>query len=120
MLRTIELLVGIKPLTQFDASATPMFNSFTNHPNFTPYTAVKPAASVLTAVNGPNAPLTAQTSKMDYTQEDRLNDDLANLAIWQSVKGAGVPYPGAQHNVIPVPASPSVGSGTATGGTTDN
>lgn len=43
MLRTIELIVGVEPLTQFDAYATPMVNSFTNRPNFTPYTATKPS-----------------------------------------------------------------------------
>lgn len=48
MLRTIELLVGVQPLTQFDAFATPMFNSFTNRPNFTPYTATEPTTSFTT------------------------------------------------------------------------
>lgn len=105
MLRTIELLVGIKPLSQFDASATAMFNSFTTRPDFAPYSAIKPAASILTAVNGASAPLTSQTSKMDYTHEDMLNDQLANLAIWQSVKGAGTPYPGASHKVFPAPGA---------------
>ncbi|MGB3442477.1 MAG: bifunctional YncE family protein/alkaline phosphatase family protein [Actinophytocola sp.] len=52
MLRTIELIVGIKPLTQFDAYATPMSASFTNRPDFTPYAAVKPTTS-FTPVNPP-------------------------------------------------------------------
>ncbi|MBS2963614.1 bifunctional YncE family protein/alkaline phosphatase family protein [Actinocrinis puniceicyclus] len=119
MLRTIELLVGIKPLTQFDASATPMFNAFTPRPDFAPYSAIKPAASVLTAVNGAGAPLSVQTSKMDYTQEDRLNDQLANLAIWESVKGTGSPYPGAQHHVFPGPG-PADAAGTGALSGSDN
>jgi YVTN family beta-propeller protein len=52
VLRTIELIVGINPLTQFDAYATPMFNSFINRPNPAPYTAVKPTTS-FTDLNPP-------------------------------------------------------------------
>ena len=40
MLRTIELIVGLYPLTQFDAYATPMLAAFTNKPNYTPFNAV--------------------------------------------------------------------------------
>ncbi|WIY02234.1 beta-propeller fold lactonase family protein [Amycolatopsis mongoliensis] len=54
VLRTIELIVGIKPLTQFDAYATPMTNAFTDCPSFTPYTATKPSTS-FTEVNPPPA-----------------------------------------------------------------
>ena len=52
MLRTIELILGLGPLSQFDAFATPMYNSFTNRPNLTPYTAIKPTTS-FTPVNPP-------------------------------------------------------------------
>ena len=37
MLRTMELILGLEPMSQFDASARPMFNSFTGQPDFTPY-----------------------------------------------------------------------------------
>src|SRR5439155_11006978 len=37
MLRTIELILGLPPLSQFDAAATPMFESFSDQPNYTPY-----------------------------------------------------------------------------------
>jgi hypothetical protein len=42
---------------------------------------------------------------MDYTQEDMLNDALANRAIWESVKGPNVPYPAIEHNVFPAQAA---------------
>lgn len=51
MLRTIELILDMKPMTQFDASATPMVNSFTNHPNFSPYNVVAPSNSLLNQTN---------------------------------------------------------------------
>ena len=40
MLRTIELILGLKPMTQFDAAATPMFNSFQSQPDTRPYQAL--------------------------------------------------------------------------------
>ncbi len=102
MLRTIELLVGIGPMTQFDAEATPMFASFTSHPDFAPYSVVKPDQSVLSAVNGTNAPMGAQSARQDLTQEDRLDDRTANEEIWQSVKGAGSTMPAPVHrNGVP-------------------
>jgi hypothetical protein len=42
MLRTIELILGLRPLTQFDAAATPMFECFVATPDPRPYTAAKP------------------------------------------------------------------------------
>ncbi len=42
MLRTIELILGLRPLTQFDAAATPMFECFGATPDPRPYTAAKP------------------------------------------------------------------------------
>ena len=40
ILRTIEQILGLPPMNQFDASATPMFDCFTDTPDFTPFTAV--------------------------------------------------------------------------------
>src|SRR5262249_45078111 len=55
MLRTMELIVGIGPMTQYDAAATPMLNSFSDTRNLTPYTPIKPAPNILEEKNGPNA-----------------------------------------------------------------
>lgn len=112
MLRTMELISGIGPMTQFDASAIPMFNSFTSHPNFAPYTVTKPSESILTQVNPSNAPLASQIAKQDFSEEDHANMQLLNQAVWQSVKGAGTPMPAPQHNVT----SPSSSSSGSTGG----
>ncbi len=46
MLRTMELILGLHPLTQFDAAATPMLNSFTDRPNVAPYAAITPTQSL--------------------------------------------------------------------------
>jgi DNA-binding beta-propeller fold protein YncE len=91
MLKTIELILGMKPLTQYDAAATPMLNTFTTHPNFKPYVVVGPTYP-LDRFNSQNAPLAKESSKMDFSREDAAPDDLLNLAIWKATKG-NVPYP---------------------------
>ncbi len=88
MLRTMELILGLRPMTQFDAAATPMFNSFTDNADLSPYQAEKPEQS-LTEPNPTNAPLSAESARMDFSKEDRAPERLLNEAIWQSVKGAG-------------------------------
>lgn len=92
MLRTMEKIVGIGPLSQFDAAATPMLNSFTNQPNFTPYTAITPTQP-LDEKNPVNAPLAAVAAISDFSKEDRVPDDLLTAMVWKSVKGADSEVP---------------------------
>ncbi|WP_433874512.1 alkaline phosphatase family protein [Sinomonas atrocyanea] len=108
MVRTIGLIAGFKPLTQFDAYATPMSASFTANPNPAAYTAVKPSYP-MTALNGANAPLAAQSSAQDLTKEDQINEATFNEAIWKSVKGADSEMPAPQHHVIGAGAAPAAG-----------
>ncbi|GGJ63795.1 bifunctional YncE family protein/alkaline phosphatase family protein [Streptomyces brasiliensis] len=100
MMRTMELLDGIGPLTQFDAAATPMTASFTNKPDYTPYAAITPTQS-LDEQNTATAPMAAQSSKMDFSGADRAPEQELNKAIWQSVKGADSTMPAPKHEVIP-------------------
>ncbi|MGW7684346.1 glutaminyl-peptide cyclotransferase [Kribbella sp. NPDC054772] len=92
MMRTMELIAGIGPLTQFDAAATPMTASFTGTPNFAPYDARTPAQS-LDEKNTAAAPLAAESGRMDFTQADKAPEQVLNEAIWKSVKGADSPMP---------------------------
>ena len=103
MLRTIELIVGLRALTQFDAYATPMLAAFSNKPNTTPYTATKPTQN-LQEVNPVNAPLAAESQAQDLTREDQINMQQFNQATWASVKGANTPMPAPRHTVFPAPA----------------
>jgi len=91
MLRTIELIMGIPPLTQFDAAATPMSASFSSKPNFQTYDAITPVTA-LTATNSASAPMAALAATWDYSVPDRVPSRLANLALWKSLKG-GQPIP---------------------------
>ncbi|WP_369046597.1 bifunctional YncE family protein/alkaline phosphatase family protein [Sinomonas sp. P10A9] len=99
MIRTIGLIAGFKPLTQFDAYATPMNASFTGQPRMEAYTAIKPSY-LMGTLNTATAPLAAQSSAQDLTKEDQINERTFNEAIWKSVKGADSTMPAPQHNVI--------------------
>lgn len=95
MLRTMEQIVGIGPLSQFDAAATPMLNSFTDKPDFTAYTAIVPTQA-LDEKNPVNAPLAAQAASVDFSQEDRVPDQLLTEMVWKSVKGADSEVPASK------------------------
>jgi YVTN family beta-propeller protein len=98
MLRTMELIVGLPPLTQFDAAATPMTESFTNKPDLTPYDALTPSQS-LAELNGPRAPLASVSAQMDFTGADHAAESTLNEAIWKSVKGARSAMPKPKHGL---------------------
>lgn len=92
MIRSIELILGMHPMTQFDASAIPMLNAFTNHPKLTPYTVEQPTYPTDT-MNGQNAPMAAASQKMDFSQEDLVSGDKLTRVLWAATKG-NKPYPG--------------------------
>jgi hypothetical protein len=87
MLRTIELILGLEPMSQFDAAATPMFAAFTATADLTPFSA-RPARVDLKAVNTPDAPGAAASLELDLSKEDRADDPAFNEIIWKAVKGA--------------------------------
>ncbi len=92
MLRTIGLILGLEPLSQFDAAARPMWESFTSTPDLAPY-ACKPARVSLSTLNTASAWGAEASKKLDLEQEDRADDLVLNEIIWKSVKGAGSPMP---------------------------
>jgi YVTN family beta-propeller protein len=107
MLHTIELLVGIKPMTQFDAFAAPMFGAFTPRPNAQPYSAITPTTP-LDQRNTAAAPMADQSATQNTTVEDAIDMQTFNQAIWQSVKGVNAPMPAPVHTLgAPAPAQPA-------------
>jgi len=92
MLRTIELILGLKPMSQFDAAATPMFASFQGKPDVTPYTVV-PARIDLEQKNVLNTWGAKVSEQMDFTREDAADDLLLNEVIWRSVRGENSSMP---------------------------
>jgi len=104
MLRTMELVQGIGPLTQFDAYATPMSAAFSSARNSRPYNVLRPSVD-FGKVNAADAPMAAASARQDLSREDRIDVQSFNAAIWQSVKGAGSQLPATQHNVYPAGAA---------------
>ncbi|HET8547610.1 MAG TPA: hypothetical protein VFL57_06395 [Bryobacteraceae bacterium] len=86
MLRTIELLLGLPPMTQYDAAAMPMYNSFGTKPDLTPYKAIVPKIDV----NEKNT-LTAwgarESMEMNLDEVDQAPMFALNQIIWKSVRG---------------------------------
>ena len=92
MLRTMELITGLRPMTQFDAAAPPMFASFKPQPDATPYTAEKPRIS-LTDRNPAKGALAAASAKMDFDEADDIDDNALNTILWRALKDTEVPAP---------------------------
>ena len=92
MLRTMELILGLEPMSQFDAAARPMFNSFTRQPDFTPYVH-RPARVDMNAEIPARARWPRSRMRLDLEVEDRADDLLFNEIIWKAVKGADAPMP---------------------------
>jgi YVTN family beta-propeller protein len=92
MLRTMELILDLKPMSQFDAAAQPMYASFAAKPDTTPYTAVKPGVD-MKEINKKDAWGSAESAKLDLSVEDAADDLAFNEIIWRSVKGADSPMP---------------------------
>lgn len=92
ILRTMELILGLKPMSQFDAAATPMFHSFQAEPDLTPFKHVAAKVS-LTEKNTEKSWGAKQSLAFDLDKEDAADDLLFNEVIWKSVKGANSPMP---------------------------
>ena len=86
MLRTMELILGLKPMTQFDAAALPMYDSFQPKADLTGYEH-RPANVDLSAVNAPEAPLGDVSATLDLSREDAADDLVLNEIIWKAVRG---------------------------------
>ncbi|MBV9468452.1 MAG: hypothetical protein JOZ57_04355, partial [Abitibacteriaceae bacterium] len=102
LLRTMELMLGLPPMSQYDAASTPLYKSFTNQADFTPYTAV-PERIDMNARNATLAYGAKQSLALNFTDYDDLtvaDEDTLNRVLWHSIKGAAVPYPGTVHRPI--------------------
>jgi len=92
MLRTIELILGIPPMSQFDAGATPMWRSFTATPDYAPFEAV-PARVDIHEKNWAWNELSERSSKFDFSKEDQAPDLEFSEVIWKGVKGINSKMP---------------------------
>jgi YVTN family beta-propeller protein len=100
LLRTIEQILGLPPMNQFDATATPMFDCFTATPDFRPFASV-PTNIPLDTMNPPKEKITDAllrrhailSGKLNFRQVDACPEDTLNRILWHAVKGSAAPYP---------------------------
>jgi len=99
MLRTMELLLGLPPMSQYDAAATPMYMTFGEKADATPFNHLD-AQVDLNAKNTARAWGAKESKKMDFDDVDRNAPFVLNEIIWRSVKGADSPMPLPVHSYV--------------------
>jgi DNA-binding beta-propeller fold protein YncE len=99
IVRTIETILGLPPMNQFDLTATPMFNCFGAEKDFSPYVAL-PNKIPLDELNPPMKALRGkalyfaqQSLKQNFNVPDAADEDMLNRIIWHSVKGYDARFP---------------------------
>ena len=98
MLRTMELILGLPPLTQYDAGATPMFNCFSRGLEPSVWATLQPGVN-LDARNTAKSPYARQSRKMNFSAVDLAPEDELNRILW-SVAKPGEPYPAPIHRAL--------------------
>lgn len=108
-LKTMELLLGLPPMSQYDAVATPFLDFDTAPTNGAPYTALLPAQAIITETNPLMASLKPGTtayhlaklsSKLDFTHPDSAPPALLTEMEWKSVKGMNAKVPASRHSAL--------------------
>ena len=92
IIRTMELILGLPPMSQYDAAATPLWKCFTTKPDNTSYTAL-PANINLTDKNIAQNELSERSAKFDLSKEDLVPDMEFSEVIWKGVKGINTVMP---------------------------
>jgi YVTN family beta-propeller protein len=100
MVRTMELILGLPPMNQFDASATPMASCFADVPNFAPYDAVPNNIPLdqlnpkLSQIKNPSQRHWAEISlKLPLDDIDEADEDTLNRILWHAARGRDETYP---------------------------
>lgn len=94
MLRTMELILGLPPMSQYDAAAVPMSDCFTSVPDVRPYKA-KAANVNLEERNLALNKSSERSEKWNFAREDAAPDLDLNEVVWKSVKG--------ENSIMPAP-----------------
>lgn len=93
VLHSMELLLGLPPMCQFDATAPVMRVFGAAAENDAPYRAILPERRVVTEVNGARAYGAALSARLDFSDADRVPDAVLNDILWHSIRGEHTPLP---------------------------
>lgn len=86
MLRTMELILGLPPMSQYDAASTPMWECFTSAPDFTPFEYLDPTYDI-NEKNVKRNELSELSDSFNLEEIDAAPDHLFSQVIWKSIKG---------------------------------
>lgn len=106
MLKTIELILGLEPLTIFDLIANDMRSSFSDTPDFTPYTAVEPTQDLFErnpdarVLAGPAKKAALASARMRWDVPDAVPSEELNRILWHDAKGWRTRFPGVRQSVF--------------------
>jgi DNA-binding beta-propeller fold protein YncE len=92
VLRTMELILHLRPMTHFDAGARPMIASFSQQASPAPYQAEKPRVS-LEDRNPASSATAARSARLDFSHADLNDDDELNDILWRAIRGTDPPAP---------------------------
>lgn len=99
MLRTMELILGLPPMSQYDAAATPMWNSFTATPDYKPFVSL-PANINLNERNTRNTASARLSNTFDFRKEDTIPDLIFSEIVWKAIKGEDSPMPAPRRSAF--------------------
>jgi hypothetical protein len=99
--RSMELLLGMPPMSQYDAAAMPLYASFAVEPNLTPFQRLAPETD-LNAKNTPESYGSRASAKMDFDDYDRAPMQALNEILWKSVRGSDSAMPAPVHRYRPI------------------
>ncbi len=92
MLRTMELILGLAPMSQCDAAAAPMYGAFRDNPDLTAFRH-REARVPVDEMNDPAAPAAKAAALMNLEEADRVPDLAGNEILWKIVRGEDCPMP---------------------------
>ncbi|MFN7955724.1 MAG: bifunctional YncE family protein/alkaline phosphatase family protein [bacterium] len=99
VIRTIELILGLDPLSMHDANAVPMFDVFTMVPDNTPYHAIPPTQDIQAMCPcGSSTASAALSAALPWDHLDAVPQELSDRLLWQRVHG---------DDAIPPPPGPN-------------
>jgi YVTN family beta-propeller protein len=97
VLATMEEILGLDSMSQFDHYGRPMRGVFAEQPDLTPYVALKPAVPL--DEKNPEGALAKQSALLDFSKADAADTDTLNMILWRTIKGEA-PYPGSTRAAV--------------------
>jgi YVTN family beta-propeller protein len=95
VLRTIEEILGLASMSQFDHYGRPLRDVWATTPDVRPWTALTPSVP-LTEVNTATGPDARASARLALDFEDEADEDTFNEILWRAAKGPNAPYPGTR------------------------